>query len=262
TVHFSNAQLQQRKQELLHGIVESFVRQTLLMKEARRLNIFPTEEEEQAELQKLADSLPNGMTIKEAMKSSGMNQSEILATIRTRLMIDKLLIMRLKNKAMVSDAELNAYCEQNKEQLHLPERVRASHILITNSPDNSADAEKRAKIDDIRKQLLAGADFAELAKQYSDCPSSANGGDLGTFGKGQMVEQFERAAFSQEIGEIGPVIKTQFGYHIIKVLEKNAAGIMPRDKVAEQLIREKTQKAILDYITQLKSASNVKYGSI
>ena len=87
------------------------------------------------------------------------------------------------------------------------ERVRASHILVST----------KEEADKIFSELKSGKDFAELAKKYSKCPSSKNGGDLGFFGKGQMVKEFEDAAFSLKIEEVSNPVKTQFGYHIIKV---------------------------------------------
>ena len=89
-------------------------------------------------------------------------------------------------------------------------RVRASHILVS----SLEEANK------VIEELNKGMDFGELAKKYSSCPSSENGGDLGLFGKGQMVKEFEDAAFSLEIGKNSGPVKTQFGYHIIKVTEK------------------------------------------
>jgi len=89
-------------------------------------------------------------------------------------------------------------------------QVRASHILVSN-PDEA---------NHILKELAAGKDFAELAKKFSSCPSKAQGGDLGYFGKGQMVKEFEDAAFALKVGEISKLVRTQFGCHIIKVTGK------------------------------------------
>lgn len=89
-------------------------------------------------------------------------------------------------------------------------KIRASHILVS-----SLDLAKK-----IKKELKDGKEFQVLAKKYSTCPSSANGGDLGYFGKGQMVKEFENAAFSLKVGEISEPVKTQFGYHLILVTDK------------------------------------------
>jgi peptidyl-prolyl cis-trans isomerase C len=88
----------------------------------------------------------------------------------------------------------------------MPTKIRASHILV----------EKQSQALKIKEELKAGADFRELAKKYSTCPSGKRGGDLGQFGRGQMVKEFEQTAYALKLGEISDPVKTQFGYHIIK----------------------------------------------
>jgi len=102
-----------------------------------------------------------------------------------------------------------------------PQRAHARHILVAVAATDSPEAKKTKllKAEDIRRQLLNGADFSETARKFSDCHSKARGGDLGVFTKGVMVKPFEDAAFTQNVGEIGPVIETAFGYHIIQVLD-------------------------------------------
>lgn len=103
----------------------------------------------------------------------------------------------------------------------MSDQVRASHILLMydGSMRSSATRSKQdaqQQIDQIKQQIDGGADFADLAKQHSDCPSGTSGGDLGTFGRGQMVGEFEQAAFGLNVGSISGVVETPFGYHIIK----------------------------------------------
>ncbi|MCA9680673.1 MAG: peptidyl-prolyl cis-trans isomerase [Myxococcales bacterium] len=99
--------------------------------------------------------------------------------------------------------------------------VRASHILLmykgsARSSATRSKAEAEAQINDLAGQIAGGADFAALAKAHSDCPSSAKGGDLGSFGKGQMVPAFEQATYAMNVGDVSGVVETQFGYHLIK----------------------------------------------
>ncbi len=107
-------------------------------------------------------------------------------------------------------------------KLKYAQAVRARHILFMVKPDDgdNAKAEKRKKAESVRKAIIAGADFVKMANEHSDCPSKRAGGDLGTFKQHMMVKPFEEAAFTSPIGVIGPVIETQFGYHIIEVLER------------------------------------------
>jgi parvulin-like peptidyl-prolyl isomerase len=101
--------------------------------------------------------------------------------------------------------------------------VRARHILVAAAPNvgDAARVESKRVAGKIRKQLIDGADFADMAAKHSDCPSKRKGGDLGTFDRGRMVKAFEDAAFSQKVNAIGPVVETQFGFHIVQVLERH-----------------------------------------
>src|SRR5262245_53670806 len=142
-----------------------------------------------------------------------------------------------KNKVTIPEAKLKEQFDANKDRYSRPEQVHARHILLKTSGQN--DAEVKTKADDIVKQLRGGADFATLAKQYSDDPGSKeNGGDLGFFEKGRMVPEFEQAAFTQAQNQIGDPVKTQFGYHIIQVLEKQAAYQMDFALVKDQIFRQ------------------------
>jgi peptidyl-prolyl cis-trans isomerase C len=110
----------------------------------------------------------------------------------------------------------------------MPEQVHARHILVKVDPkaDATQKAAARKKIEDIQKQLKNGEDFSELAKKASDCPSNAKGGDVGYFGRGQMVKPFEDAAFSLKPGEVSGIVETEFGLHLIKVMDKKPEKIM------------------------------------
>ena len=128
----------------------------------------------------------------------------------------------------VSAEEAKEYYESGQENFSTPETAVASHILV---PD-----EETAK--DILKKLEDGEDFRELAKAHSTCPSKDAGGRLGTFTRGQMVDEFDQAVFSMEVGTISEPVKTQFGYHIIRLEEKEEAKEQPFEEVKEHCMRE------------------------
>ena len=142
---------------------------------------------------------------------------------------------QLRAKVTVTPQEIESYYNSNVQQFQTPEQVRASHILIKTDGKNEADAKKQA--DDILKQAKApGADFAALAKKYSeDDGSKANGGDLDYFTRGRMVPEFEQAAFAMQPGQISDLVKSQFGFHIIKVVDKKPAATRSLDEVRAQI---------------------------
>ncbi len=156
-------------------------------------------------------------------------------------------ISKAVENIMVTDEDAKKFYEENKGDLVSGETVSASHILV--------DSEEKANelLSDINDGKIS---FADAAKANSSCPSSQNGGTLGEFGRGQMVPEFDQAVFSMEVGEVRGPVKTQFGYHLIKLDSKNEAKTMEYDQIAEQikakLMTDKQQAAYKSKINQLK----------
>jgi len=145
---------------------------------------------------------------------------------------------KLQDQIKVTPDELQRYYSEHQDEFRVPEQVKASHILIKvpEGADPKVDAAARAKAEDILKQLKAGANFEELAKKNSDDPGSGKqGGSLPWFGRGQMVPEFEQAAFSLAPGQLSGVVKTTYGYHIIRVDDKHQAGIKTLQEVRAQI---------------------------
>lgn len=147
----------------------------------------------------------------------------------------------------VAEEELKAYYDANGDRFKKGETVNAKHILVDNEE----------KCNEILKSIQSGEIVFEVAaQQNSTCPSGQKGGDLGVFGKGQMVKEFEEAAFAAEIGAVVGPVKTQFGYHLIKVEAKNEAGVTPFEEVKESirrtLISQKQNAAYAEKVNALK----------
>jgi peptidyl-prolyl cis-trans isomerase D len=157
-------------------------------------------------------------------------------------------------RAGVTPTEVQSYYNGNIAQYQTPEQVRASHILLNIAGKDEAAVRKQAE--DILQQVKAGADFAELAKKYSeDEGSKPNGGDLDYFSRGRMVPEFEAAAFALEVGQVSDIVKSQFGFHIIKVVDKKPAVTRSLDEVRpqieEQLKRQRADQQIATRATEL-----------
>ncbi len=160
----------------------------------------------------------------------------------------------MRAKVNVPTADVERAYNNNIEQYSTPEQVRASHILLKTAGKD--DAAVKAKAEDILKQAKSGADFAELAKKYSEDEGSAkNGGDLDYFGRGRMVPEFDQAVFAMQPGEISDLVKTQYGYHIIKLIDKKNATTRPlqdvRQQIVDQLAYEKAQAQAADLAENL-----------
>jgi peptidyl-prolyl cis-trans isomerase D len=162
----------------------------------------------------------------------------------------------LRAKVAVSPADLQRAYNDNIQQYTEPEQIRASHILL--KTDGKDDAAVKAKAEELAKEAKSGADFAELARKNSEDDSNAkNGGDLDYFGRGKMVPEFDTAAFNMDVGQISDPIKTQFGYHIIKLTDKKPAATKSLDDVRQQLTdqvqTERAQQQAADIAAKLES---------
>lgn len=150
----------------------------------------------------------------------------------------------------VEDVDEKAFYDENPDLFAAKPQVSAKHVLV----DSEASA------NDIAKEIADGLSFEEAAKKYSTCPSKEQGGDLGYFSKGQMVPEFEKAAFEGEIGKVIGPVQTQFGYHLIKVEDKKEGSVMPFEQVQgqihQQLIQSRQKEAYDAKVKELEA----KYG--
>lgn len=199
------------------------------------------------------DYLRMKLLASEGMKAGLDKDPEVVAQLN--LMRENLVanaqIQKIEKSITVTDEELKKKYEESKGQY---EQVKARHILIAFKGSPAAQPGKtelteeqaKAKAEELRKQIVGGASFDEVAKKESDdVGSGARGGDLGEFGRGDMVPEFEKVAFEGKIGEISPVVKTQFGYHILQVSERKATPLADvRPQLEERLRQQKLQEQL------------------
>ncbi len=251
----------------------------LLDQKVKNENIRITDEEVLAQLEQMgADQDPPWTVeqIKNFVESQGQSFEKTKNRIRRGLGYQKLIDDRTGD-LNITEEDAKKYYEENIDLFKQTEQVKASHILISldtsdpNTDPNDAKAKAMDKAEDILKQLKAGADFAALAMEHSDCPSGKGGGDLG-FGnksnpeegvRGSWVPPFEKAAFALQPGQISGIVETQFGYHIIKVTERKEARTIPFDEVKDDIIQklkfDKKEKVAKDLIEDLKSKADIDY---
>lgn len=190
------------------------------------------------------DAIENGLDKDEIFK---LELERIKANVLKQYAINKLL-----SDISATEEEVTKYYNDNKEQFHTAEAVGASHILV----------KEEEKANQILKEIKNGLSFEDAASKYSTCPSKENGGNLGEFTRGKMVPEFEAAAFNMEEGKISDPVKTQFGYHLIRVDHKKEAGISTfdevKDQITKQIIGVKQQEKYLNKTDELKNKHDVK----
>lgn len=201
------------------------------------------------------------------MKENNITVDIVKEQITKQITLQQLqgvLLQELKEKNTATQEDSKAFYEANLEKFKHPDQIKASHILIKVEKDADEVTAKEAlsKIKDIRKKAVTGEDFAELAKKNSEGPTSVKGGDLGFFSKGMMVQPFDTAAFALEPNEISEVVKTEFGYHIIKLIEKKPAGVTPfaemEDKINQYLSQIQLDQAQIQYSKDLREKATVE----
>lgn len=263
--------LEQYKQQMRKQGLESLIVEELLNEKVKELNIIITDQDVEDQIAELikAQHLTQE-NFKALITARGISIDQVKENIKKSLPYNKLFEPLFEGKIDVTEKEAKDYYNKNSAQFQVPEQVRASHILIkpdTSDPNiapNDAKAAAKAKAEELlEKAKQRGADFAKLAKDNSSCPSSAKGGDLNFFKRGQMVPEFDKVAFELEPGQISDVVETQFGYHIIKVTDKKEASTKSFEEVKKDLIlmlkNQKKQTAVREYIDSLKAKADIVY---
>ncbi|WP_251027752.1 peptidylprolyl isomerase [Bacillus sp. ISL-41] len=230
-------------------ILDSLITNKVIEMEAAKAKVKVTGNEIDEELTKLQESYGGEEAFAAALEQNQVSMDKIREDIEVYLLAEKMIGASID----VSEEEMKSYFEENKDSFDQKEQVKASHILV----EDEATAKK------IKEELDHGKDFAELAKEHSTDTSNAdNGGDLGYFGKGEMAEEFEKAAFALETGAISEPVKTEFGYHIIKLVDKKAAKAAKfddhKDEIKDLLFDQKIQAEYTNWLEEKKAEYEIK----
>lgn len=253
-----------KEKEVQQFLLNQLISGELMYQIAKTTELKDREARVDENLGKLKSRFTKEEDFQKALKEQGITEKELRELVRRNVVIDAYIEKTIVPKQTVTEADAKAFYDKNPETFTQPEQVRASHILISVDP-KATDADKkkaRAKIDALLKQARAGIDFAKLAQESSSCPSSKQGGDLGYFGKGQMVKPFEDTAFAMKPGEISDVVETQFGYHIIKLIEKKAPSKVSfadvKSRIEESLKRRKVGEAVNATLEAAKKKAKIE----
>ncbi len=253
------------EEQLVQMATQRVVEQKLLTQEGRKAGIKP-DELSVAEMAQGVEKQAGGIDqLNQSLAAMGTDRNHLLDIVREMDIVRTFIKTRISPTITVSDEEIAAFYSENPEMFVTEEQVHARHIIYSAGEDADADTvvNARANAEEARKRALAGEDFAELAKELSEGPSAPNGGDLGFFVYKQMVPAFAEAAFALEPGGISEVVRTNFGFHVIKVEEKRPAGTLPLDSetgnhLRNLLTQKKTAEAVGALIESLAESSNIK----
>ncbi|WP_318616196.1 peptidylprolyl isomerase [Sporosarcina sp. YIM B06819] len=229
--------------------LDAMIEDKVIAMELKKEKVTVSDEEVEAEFATHVESNGGEEAFATALEQSGITEKDFKDSITEYLSIRKVVEPRIE----ITDEDIKAYFDENKETLSTEDQVEASHILVKD--------EATAK--EVAKKLADGEDFVALAKEYSmDTANASKGGELGYFGRGKMVAEFEEAAFSMEIGAVSEPVKTEHGYHIIHVTDKKAAKEAvyedSKEDIKKLLIEEQMQTEYVNWLDEVKADYDIK----
>jgi peptidyl-prolyl cis-trans isomerase C len=249
-----------------HQILDGMVAQTLILQDAKKQGLTVSDQEVATQVDTIKKQFPDAATFQKALASQGMTEKALQDNMREQALIQKYVTTKVLSTVTVDDAAARQFYDQNMDKMKRPERAHLRHILIRVAPNATADdkAKAKAKIDDLLKRAQGGEDFAKLASENSEDPGSkVQGGDLSWVVPGQMVPPFDKAGFAlTKPNEISPVVETQFGYHIIQLLERQPASAVPfeeaKGRITQMLKQQQAGQKIQAQVEVLKKQGKVE----
>jgi peptidyl-prolyl cis-trans isomerase SurA len=264
---FKGAEYQQMVDKYEKEILRNMIDEQLLVQKANELGLTAD-----AEVIKTLDNIrrDNNLQDLEAleklMAQQGVDPVEFKDNLKKRSLREQVLGREVYSRLTISGDDISKFYEEHKEEFNRPEQVAISEIMIsTDGKDPALLPSLEAKAQEALKKARSGEKFDELAKKYSDGPTAKDGGDLGFFPRGKMVKQLEDVAFQLRRGQISDIIKTRYGFVILRVDEKYAAGIQKLETVSDEIHRilaqQRAQPAIQDYMKKLRKESFIEVKS-
>jgi peptidyl-prolyl cis-trans isomerase C len=244
--------------------LDNLIERELLYQKSVKEGIQVDETAVQEQIESIKKRFPTAEEYQVALGGMSLTEPILQKNISKGLVIQQFVEKEIMPKVIISDADTQKFYDENPQYFKRPEQIKAAHILV--KVEEGADEAKKTaameKIKMVQEKIKAGEDFATLAKEHSEGPSGPKGGDLGQFGRGQMVKPFEDAAFALNNGEVSEIVTTRFGYHIIMVEEKVEASTVPLDEAKPDidnfLKKQKTEAEIRSYVEGLKETADIK----
>ncbi|WP_343338177.1 Foldase protein PrsA [Terrisporobacter petrolearius] len=242
-------------------VLQTMIGSEVIYQQAEKDKVIPTDKQVQDQINSFNESTKNNSEYQEQLKKMGINEDFIKFQF-TRDLANTNLQKKFEEDTKISETEMKKYYEDNKKSFYT-DTVTASHILLktqdSEGKELSAKKKKEAKkkAEEALAKVKSGEDFAKVAKKYSQDSSASKGGELGTFGRGKMVSEFEKAAFNMKKGEISDIVETEYGYHIIKVtgrVDKQETYNDVKDKIKTTLAGQK----YTEYVEKLKKDSKIE----
>jgi peptidyl-prolyl cis-trans isomerase C len=244
-------------------ILQRMIDQQLIYERGKRLEMVASEAEVESAWQARIGSYPSKEALEAELAEQGMEVSLYRELLKREIVINQTIELQMKD-IRVNDAEIKQVYDRYKDRFdEAPEEIRAAHILLMVA-EGGDDAAALAAIKGIRQRAIAGEDFGDLAAAHSQEPgANQRRGDLGYFAAGQMVPTFEEAAFALKTGEISQPVKTRFGYHLIKLIDRLPAGKrsfeQAKPSLSRMMLEQMKQQRFMSFLNEVRANANIEY---
>jgi peptidyl-prolyl cis-trans isomerase C len=258
-------EVKQNLPKLEEKALEQAIGAKLLLERASMLDVPVEAADIDAEVAKVVAQVGGEENYRKALEAQGVTEENFRKELEKGARVNKLVAQACSSVPEPAEEEVAAFYEAHKSEFVEPEQVLCQHILVKSGQDDLPEAKSAAfeKIRAIRERIVAGGDFAEEAKKNSDCPSGAEGGSLGWFGRGMMVPEFDQAAFSMKKGDVSDIVTTQFGYHIIYKAGEKGGGeqtlVDVHDQIKDLLRHEARGRAMDQFVAELRENAKIEY---
>ena len=245
--------------------LEQAIGAKLLLDRSAQLDIPVSAADIDAEIAKVVMQVGGEENYRKALAAQNITEEAFRKELAQGARVNKLVEQACSSVPDPTEEEVTACYEARKDEFVSPHEVLCQHILVKTAEDDIPEAKSAAfeKIRAIRERVVAGGDFAAEAKANSDCPSGAEGGSLGWFGRGMMVPEFDKAAFEMKKGEVSDIVTTQFGYHIIyKADERGGEAktlVDVHDQLKDLLRHEARGRAMDAFVAELRENATIEY---
>lgn len=248
--------------ELKENILEQMIDEKLLLKKAEKEGIRITDAEVDQGMDEIRNRFGGELEFQNEISKQGLTGEKFRKNVREQLQVIKLINQNVRSRiSPPTEEEIKEYYKKHEDEMVSPEQVRARHILIRTTEECSQDEAKK-KINEIYEKVKKEpSKFSSFAEKYSQGPTAEKGGDLGYFGKGDMVKEFEEVAFNMEVDSVSKPVKTRFGYHIIKLIGKKSSERRTfsevKDKLKNLLYQLKMESKYEKFLRDLRDEAKI-----
>ena len=262
----SGTERSQKQSVVMKKALDAMIDEKLVDSELRELKVSISDKEVEAAVEEVKKSYNlTEEQLSEAVAKEGLTLAEYREQMRKQIARYKLINEKVRKNIKVSDADVKSEYDRMMRSEGEDYEVHIRHILIAvprNAPQAQVEEARRKAVAIAVEARQPGVDFAELAKKRSEGSSSSDGGDLGFFKRGTMVPEFEKVAFSLKTGEVSEPVRTQFGWHVLKLEEIRKLGMKPlvevRPEIEERLRRQQAERLTTQYMETLRQAAVVE----